>query len=64
MDESSSHVAPAVPDHGPAHDFYNYSQDERRQRQTSDPGFDTALFDAAVDLVLRKLGALDTRGLL
>ena len=44
---------------GPARDFADYCRAEKDRRMNSDTSFDVELFDEAVELVLRKLGALE-----
>jgi hypothetical protein len=43
--------------------FAEFGADERARRQNLAGTFDEALFDAAVDLVLRKLQKLEQEGL-
>lgn len=49
---------------GPATDFLQWCEEERRQRESARRDFDATLFDEAAALVLRKLGALETKGLI
>ena len=44
-------------------EFYTYCEGERERRRNTGEPFDEALFDAAIDLALRKFQVLEDRGL-
>jgi hypothetical protein len=43
---------------GPAQDFFDFCKEEKDRRRNSGQAFDEAAFDAAVEIVRRKLQAL------
>ncbi|MCU0767310.1 MAG: nodulation protein E [Gammaproteobacteria bacterium] len=44
-------------------EFYTYCEAERERRRNTGESFDEALFDAAIELALRKFQALEDGGL-
>jgi hypothetical protein len=44
-------------------EFFTYCEGERERRRNTGEPFDEALFDAALELALRKFQALEDRGL-
>ncbi|MCB1866684.1 MAG: hypothetical protein KDG50_14795 [Chromatiales bacterium] len=47
-----------------AQKFSEYAAAERERRENADDDFDPQLYDAAVELVLNKLGGLEGEGVL
>jgi len=48
---------------GPAQDFFDFCKEEKDRRRNSGEPFDEGSFDAAVDIVRRKLQALAGEGM-
>jgi len=60
--EEQQEAAPSKAARNPATEFAAFCTAERERRGNANPDFDAAVFDEAVQLIVRKLEALNAEG--
>ena len=60
--EEQQEAIPVKAARNPATDFAVFCTAERERRSNSNPDFDAQVFDEAVDMIMRKLEALNAEG--
>lgn len=60
--EEQQETTPTMMAGTPATEFASFCEAERERRNNADPDFDADVFDEAVELIVRKLQALNAEG--
>ena len=60
--EEQQETAPTMMAGNPATEFATFCEAERERRSNADPDFNSDVFDEAVDLIVRKLQAMNAEG--